>query len=132
MKKIFTLLILTAGTLSFAAAQSYDKNDAGFKDGKKAGYDRNDNNAFDKNKSVAYKDSYFFYKQRMEQVNREFDQKIADVRYNRRLNGREKERQIKFLQMQRQKELDKLQHEFDKNNQQYKDKDKDRKHDGHW
>ncbi len=130
MKEIFTLVVFTAAMFSFAAAQPYGAKDGGYKDGKKGGYGRDDHNAFDIDKAIGYNNSYFLYKQRMEQVNREFDQKIAEVKRSWRLNGREKERQTRFLQMQRQHALDQLQHEFEKNNQQYRGKD--RKYDAHW
>lgn len=123
MKKIFTLVILTAATISFAAAQSYSQKNAGFKDDKRVSDVRN---VFDKDKG--YNDSYFAYKQQMERVNREFDNKIADVKHSWRLNHWEKERQIKFLQMQRQHELDKLQYEFDRSGEKYKE----HRHDAHW
>ena len=125
MKKIFTLFVLSAATISFAAAQSYNQKDAGFKDDKRVSDVRN---GFDKDKG--YNESYFAYKQQIERVNREFDQKIADVKHSWRMSGREKERQIKFLQMQRQRELDKLQYEFEKGNQKYKGKEHG--HDYRW
>ncbi|MBS1513240.1 MAG: hypothetical protein JST86_20560 [Bacteroidetes bacterium] len=128
MKKIFTLVILTAGIASFASAQSYSQKDFGFKDDKKVSYDRDNHNAFDKDKSVGYNDSYFSYKAKVDQINREFDQKIADVKHSWRLNRREKDRQIDMLQKQRQFALDKLQHDFEKSSQ----KDKDYGHDKHW
>ncbi len=127
MKKIFTLVVLSAATISFAAAQSYSQKDAGFKDDKRVSDVRN---VFVKDKDKGYNDSYFAYKQQVERVNREFDNKIADVKHNWRLNGREKERQIKFLQRQRQQELDKLQYEFEKSNQKYKGKEHG--HDSRW
>lgn len=130
MKKIFTLVVFTAAMFSFAAAQPYGAKDGGYKDGKKGGYDRDGNNTFDKDKTIGYHNSYFLYKQRMEQVNREFDQKIAEVKRSWRLNSREKERQIRFLQMQRQNALDKLQYDFEKSNRQYKDREHG--YDAHW
>ncbi|MFN8253432.1 MAG: hypothetical protein U0V75_16300 [Ferruginibacter sp.] len=130
MKKIFTLVILTTATFSFTSAQPYGQKNDGFKEDKKPGNDFDGRNGFDKSKTAGYKDSYFIYKQKVEQVNREFDRKIAEVKHSWRLNGREKEGQIRFLQMQRQNALDKLQYDFEKSNRQYKEREHG--HNEHW
>jgi len=129
MKKIFTMLLVAAGTISFAAAQSYNQKAGTWNDDKKMSNDRDDHHAFDKDKKVDYHDSYFSYKEKqakLEKINREFDQKIAFVKYNRHLSGWEKSKQIQWLQMQRQNELDKLQYDYAKNDS------KTHGHDSHW
>jgi len=133
MKKIFTMLLVAAGTISFASAQSYGQKAGTWNDDKKITNDRDEHHAFDKGNSVGYNDSYFSYKEKqekLERINREFDQKIADVKHSRYLRGWEKQKQIQWLQMQRQNELDKLQHDFAKSNQ--KAKGKTYGHDSHW
>ena len=123
MKKIFTMLLVAAGTISFASAQSYNGKDIVYNDNKKISNDRDDHNTFDKDKNVGYNDSYFSYKEKMaklEKINREFDRKIADVKYNRRLSNREKTKQIQFLQMQKQKEINQVEYEYTRSNQKNK------------
>jgi hypothetical protein len=131
MKKVFTMLLFTAGTISFAAAQSYNQKNIGNQDSKKINNDQHA--AFDKNNSAGYNDSYFSYKEKqakMEKINRDFDRKIAAVKYNRRLSGREKAKQIQLLERQQQNEISKLEYEYAKNNQ--KSKGKTNGHDSHW
>ena len=123
MKKIFTMLVAAAGTISFATAQSHNGKEIAWNDNKKISNDRDDHNTFDNNKTVGYNDSYFSYKEKMaklEKINREFDRKIAAVQYNRRLSGREKTKQIRFLQMQQQKEISQLEYQYAKSNQKNK------------
>jgi hypothetical protein len=130
MKKIFTMILFAAGTISFASAQSYGKDNA-YNDNKKMSNDRDEHFAFDKDKSAGYNNSYFSLREkqaRLERIDREFDQKIAAVRYNRRLSGREKSKQIKFLQMQKQDEIRKVEFEFAKSNR----NNKSHGHDSRW
>jgi hypothetical protein len=96
MKKIFTLLF-AVGTISIASAQS-----RGFDHAKQnAGY------------SVNEKQST------MQQINREYDYKIAAVRMNRHLNGWEKSKQIRKLENQRDAEISRIRFRFEKDNHQY-------------
>ena len=98
MKKIFTLLF-AVGTISIASAQS-----RGFDHAKQnSGY------------SVNGKQST------VQQINREYDYKIAAVRMNRRLNAREKSKQIRSLENQRGQEIARVQFSFGKSSHQYSD-----------
>ena len=131
MKKIFTMILFTAGTISFASAQSYNKKDNAYNDNKKISNDRDEHVAFDRDKSAGYNDNYFSLREKqakLERIDRKFDQKIAAVKFNRRLSGREKARQIKWLQMQKQDEISKVEYEFAKSNR----KNKSYGHDSRW
>jgi len=130
MKKIFTMILFAAGTISFASAQSYNKKDNAYND-KKISNDRDDHVAFDKDKSAGYNDNYFSLREKqakLERIDREYDQKIAAVRFSRRLSGREKAKQIQWLQMQKQDEIRKVEFEFAKSNR----KNKSYGHDSRW
>ncbi|MGG9963562.1 hypothetical protein [Ferruginibacter sp. SUN106] len=125
MKKIITMLLVAAGTISFASAQSHNQKDIPWNDNKKMNNDRDDHDAFEKGKNVDYNDSYFSYKEKMaklEKIDREFDRKIDAVKFNRRLSGREKGKQIQFLQMQKQKEINQVEYDYAKSKQQGRDK----------
>ncbi len=90
MKKMFTLVLLTAGTISMASAQS-------FKQKKSA----NDNHY---NTTTAWNAPSFLYKERearIQAINREFDQKIMAVKMNRRMRSQEKNKQVRILESQR-------------------------------
>jgi len=52
MKKIFTMILVAAGTISFASAQSYNQKVIAYNDNKKMSNDRDDHNAFDKTKTL--------------------------------------------------------------------------------
>ncbi len=53
----------------------------------------------------------------MQQINREFDQRIASVKNSRRLNRRGKAREIQSLQSQRKNEINKVEYQYEKSNQ---------------
>ncbi|MEO5593527.1 MAG: hypothetical protein ABIR15_17155 [Chitinophagaceae bacterium] len=93
MKKIFTLLF-AVGTISIASAQS-----RGFDHSKEvSGY------------AVSGKQSA------LQQINREYDYKIAAVKMNRRMNGWEKSKQIRKLENQRDAEITRARFRFEKDN----------------
>ena len=124
MKKIFTLVLLAAGTISIATAQSKNQknNPIAYKqhDTKSMGNDYNQPQGFDKNKTVAYSKSYFSLKEKeaqIQKINREFDQKIAAVKMNRHLRNQEKTKQIKMLEHQRKTEIAQIQSRYEKSNQ---------------
>ena len=98
MKKIFTLL-LAVSIVGFASAQS-----GRFDHGKKE-----ESYAFNGKQSA------------MQQINHEYDYKIAMVKMDRHLNGWEKSRQIRKLENQRDAELSRMQYRFEKDNQHYSD-----------
>lgn len=131
MKKIFTMMLVAAGIISFASAQSYNQKDIAWNDNKKISNNRDDHNAFDKDKSFGYNDSYFSLKEKqakLDKINREYDKKIAEVKFNRHLKGWGKSKQIQFLQIQKQKEINQVEYEYAKSNQ----KSKTHGHDSHW
>ncbi len=120
MKKIFTMILVAAGTISFASAQSHNEKNIARNDNNKTSNDYGQHSGFDKNNSVAYNDNYFSYKEKqvkLEKINREFDQKIVAVQHNRRLSSREKVKQVKWLQTQRNNEISKVEHQYAKSNQ---------------
>ncbi len=117
MKKIFTMILFAAGTISFASAQSHQDKNIAWNDSKKISNDKH--YGFNKGNGVAYGNSYFSQKEKQEKlqmINREFDQKIASVKYNRRLSSREKAKQIQWLQGQRKDALNKVEFQYAKSN----------------
>jgi hypothetical protein len=107
MKKIFTLILVAAGSISFASAQSFRGNNGHNKDHKSESRVIVQNNRFTKTNNVNYNDANFMYQQKQERINsinREFDQKIAFVN-SRRLNNWQKTKQIQSLENQRNQAL---------------------------
>ncbi|MEO7119474.1 MAG: hypothetical protein ABIY62_00170 [Ginsengibacter sp.] len=75
MKKIFTMILVAAGTISFASAQS--NNSIAF-NGHKSMNDHNRNASFAKTNSAAHHDAYFSYKEKdvkAQKTSHEFHQK---------------------------------------------------------
>lgn len=110
MKKIFTLVLIAAGTIGIANAQSkFDRND-GYNNS--TAFDRNhDKNDFD------HRDNYFSLKEKeaiILNINREFNHKIAEVKWNRYLNNREKKKMIKALEMERREEIVKVEQRYER------------------
>ena len=129
MKKIFTMILFAAGTISFASAQSHNQKDVAWNNNKQVSNVYNQHSGYDKSNSVSYNDNYFSYKQMQEKIariNREYDQKIATVRSNRFLKNRQKSKQIELLQNQKKNEISKVQFQYTKSNQKA-----DRKTPGH-
>lgn len=115
MKKIFTMILFAAGTISFASAQSHQERNTAWNDNKKIRNDRH--SGFDKGNDVAYNDSYFSFKEKqvkLQMINHQFDQKIAAVQYNRHLSRRQKARQIQWLQIQRKDAINNVEFQYAK------------------
>ncbi|HXS54849.1 MAG TPA: hypothetical protein VN726_01925 [Hanamia sp.] len=107
MKKIFTIILVAAGSISFASAQSFKGYDGHNNHRKTESKVIVQNNRFTKTNNVNYNDAKFVYQQKQEKINsinREFDQKIAFVN-NRRLNNWQKTKQIQSLENQRNQAL---------------------------
>ncbi|MEP7253585.1 MAG: hypothetical protein ABI683_14435 [Ginsengibacter sp.] len=120
MKKIFTMILFAAGTISFASAQSHNQKDIARNDNRKVSNVYDQHSGYAKNNSVSYNDNYFSYKEmqkRIVRINREYDQRIAAVRSNRFLKNRQKNKQIEFLQNQKKNEISKVQFQYAKSNQ---------------
>ena len=122
MKKIITLILLVAGAISFATAQSRDQKDFAFNKDKKT------NSHFDQQPSHSnstFNDSYYFSlrekEAKLQKINAAFYQKIAAVKSNRYLNGREKARQIQKLEDQKKFEIFQVEQQFAKSNHSAKD-----------
>ena len=134
MKKIFTIL-LAAGTFAVSSAQPGQKNSS-YNDGKNAKHSTDVDYAYqspgnNNNKSVAYGNPPFSFREKemqLQRINREYDQKIAYVKKNRRRNPWEKSKQIKTLENQRRYEISQVQHRYEKNNR----KDFDRNNSRRW
>ena len=107
MKKIFTLLF-AVGIVSIASAQSrsFDHSKPG------AGYTT-------RSKQFS-----------IQQINREYDFKIAAVKMDRYMSRREKSKQVRKLENQRNAEIASVQFKFDHDNHHYGD-DRFKKDDGH-
>jgi len=112
MKKIFTIMLVAAGTISFASAQSHKST--AYNDNKKMN-DYNQYANFGKTNNVAYNDAYFSQKEKaanLERINREFDQKIFFVKSDRHLRNWQKAKQIKLLQNQRKNEISMVEFQY--------------------
>lgn len=120
MKKIFTIILVAAGTISFASAQSNNRKSIAYNDNKKMSNDYDHHATFGKTNTSAYNDAYFSFKEKeakLEKINREFDRKIAFVKNDRHLKGRKKAKQIQLLQSQRKNEISKVEFQYAKSNQ---------------
>jgi hypothetical protein len=129
MKKIFTIIVVAASTISFASAQSHKS--IAYNDNKKLNnYNQHAN--FGNTSKVAYKDSYFSYKEKeakLAKINHEFDQKIAFIKNDRHLKGRKKMKQIQLLQNQRKDEISRVEFQYAASN--HKPDSKTFGHDSH-
>lgn len=115
MKKIFTIILAAAGTFSFASAQSFNGKNVVFNGHKKVVADHDQRNSYGDTNSVNYNDAKFTYRQKQAKIaaiNGQFDQQIAFVKNNRRLNNREKNKQIQVLQNERNNEIKKLDFQY--------------------
>jgi hypothetical protein len=99
MKKIFTLLF-AVGAISIASAQS-----KGFDHGKPG---------------AVY--SFNGKQSALQQIDREYDYKIAVIKMNRRMNPWEKSKQIRSLENQRDREISQVQYRFEDSHGRYEDK----------
>ncbi|CAN5617213.1 hypothetical protein BH11BAC3_BH11BAC3_01390 [soil metagenome] len=112
MKKIFTLVLFAAGTISFASAQTHNQTKNITVDyAHQPGYD---------NHSTGYTTATFTYKEKeaqLSKINRSFNQQTADVKHNRRMNSWEKSKQIRLLEKQRSEAISQVEYRFAKNNQ---------------
>ena len=135
MKKIFTLLF-ALGLFAAAQAQSRDRGDRdrqpdppvtrqpdsremndGYYDERDS---RNDNNNYGRNSRVSLE-----RKRDMEiaRINRTFEYKMQQVRNSFFMSRFEKQRQIRFLQEQRQREIRMVNAKFSKNKGRYNGRD---------
>lgn len=119
MKKIFTIILAAAGTVSAASAQSFNQKSIAYNSNKKMSNVYDQPATFGKTKSIAYNDAYFSYKAKeakLASINHEYDQKIAFVKYDHHLNGWQKTKQIQLLQNQRKNEINKVEFQYAKSN----------------
>lgn len=119
MKKIFTLLF-AVGLFTMANAQPGQRNDRN-NDRDVVKVVVTDNDPFDRDHR--YGNSTFGNERRMReqiaQVNREYDFKIRKVKNNFFLNRWEKQRQIRFLENQRDHEIRMVYAKFKRKNHRY-------------
>lgn len=116
MKKIFTIL-LAAGSVTFASAQS-SHNDSWNRDQRGKGVIvGKPNSTVYSNNAAVYNDHSFSNdrNRQIQNINREFDQKIAAVKWDRRLRQAEKNRQIRMLERQRDEQIREAQMHSDRN-----------------
>ncbi|MEO6837475.1 MAG: hypothetical protein ABI261_08730 [Ginsengibacter sp.] len=120
MKKIFTIILVAAATIGSASAQSFNHKSIAYSDHSKMSNQYDQHSTFDKTNSIAYKNSYFSFKEKeatLAKINREFDQKITFVKHDRHLNGWEKSKQIQMLQNQRKNEIGNVEFQYAKSSQ---------------
>lgn len=111
MKKIFTIILAAAGTISAASAQSNQQKNIAYNDHKVISNDYGQQGGYGKTNNVNYNDAYFSYKEKevkLARINHAFDQKIASVKSNRHLSRKQKTMQIQLLQNQRKNEISKV------------------------
>lgn len=124
MKKIFTIL-LAAGSVTFASAQSVSHNGSRDRDDKGNSRDvilGQSNSSVYKTNTVAY--GSFNTRDRDEQIqkiNREFAWKIAEVKKDRHLKFYQKSRQIKMLEKQRDQQIRQVQMHFENSRNSHRD-----------
>ncbi|MGB8194265.1 MAG: hypothetical protein WCF67_20200 [Chitinophagaceae bacterium] len=99
MKRLFVLLI-AAGSFTFASAQSLSKS----------AHPSYDDSKYGKVESVSNDRGYgsFSAKERdreIKKINREFDARIASVRRSRHMRSSEKSREIRILENQRDQQI---------------------------
>jgi hypothetical protein len=123
MKKIFTLLF-ALGTFTLVQAQpgtrdnrqsdhrdmpQVDQRNGGYDNRDVVVYDRNDNNYGRSDNNGRYDDRFAPVERRRDieiaRVNREYDYKIMKVKNSFFISRWEKEKQIRYLQAQRQQEI---------------------------
>jgi hypothetical protein len=123
MKKIFTIMLLATGTVHFAFAQSRNQQDIAYNDNNNKTYTDRHYSNFDKPGNS----DYFSMKskqEKLQRINRDYEQKIAFVKNSWRFSRREKASQVKLLQLQWKNEINQVElayakndhHEYDKMN----------------
>jgi hypothetical protein len=127
MKKILTLLIAVGAFVTLQAQSREEARRVILGDRKDNGSygGRNDRDVvLGRNESGRYPGGYSSDRQyQVDQINREYDNKIESIRNNRYLSSDEKERTIRQLERDRQKRIANL-------NRQYNDRsDRDRRYD---
>ncbi len=134
MKKIFTLLC-AVGLFTLAQAQPgnrdnrpTDQRDRDHRDDNR--YERDDdNNVYSFDRDDRYSNSRFSNERKRDQliakINRKYDYKIQKLRNSFYMGRMEKQRQMRFLQEQRQREIRKVYAKFDDRNR-YKDRKDDK------
>ena len=118
MKKIFTIILVAAGTIGAASAQSKHQKSVAYNDHSKNNYGYNDHAGYGKSNTAGYNDSYNSYKEKQQQperINREYDQKMAFVKNDRHLTWRQKAKQIDWLRDQRKNGISKVEYRYAKN-----------------
>ncbi len=127
MKKVFTLVI-AAGTIATASAQTSKHQSIAYNDSKKIS-DHHDA-SFGKTSTITFNDALFSYKAKeakLDAIDHEYDKKIALVKSNRHLSKKQKAWEIQLLQDQKKKEISKVEMQYAKSNHETKDK----RHDSH-
>lgn len=117
MKKIFTIILVAAGTIGSASAQSNYQKSMAYNGNKKMKNVYRQPAIVVKPNNINYNDASFYYKEKeakMAHVNHKFDQKIVFIKNDRHLNGRQKAKQIQLLQNQRKSELSKVDWQYAK------------------
>lgn len=108
MKKIFTMILVAAGTISFASAQS-DKSIA-FNGNKNRG-DYNRHSTFGKTNDAGHNDAHFSYKEkdtRAQKVARELHQKNTFSQNGRHVGSRVNAKQTRFMQNHKRHEMSRM------------------------
>lgn len=106
MKKIFTLLFALGAFALVQAQPAYKGNRQTDQKSYDNGYSNSYNNKYnDKQRRYDNNNSSFDKDRMIDRINHEYEEKIERVRHNFFLGRREKQRQISFLQEQREQEI---------------------------
>lgn len=113
MKKIFTIL-LAVGSITFASAQS--KNDWSHYKGNSRDIVYGQPNSRDIYRGAETGHNPFYNvndgNAQIREINRQFDQRIQAVKWDRYLRNREKKQQIRMLQRQREDQIQQVRMRF--------------------
>ncbi len=119
MKKIFTIMLVAAGSVGSASAQSNYQKSVAYNGNKKTINVYRQPTIVVKTNNIHNNDGNFFYKEKetkLANINHAFDRKIFFVKNNRHLNGRQKAKQIQVLQNQRKNEISMVEFQYAKSN----------------
>jgi hypothetical protein len=114
MKKIFTFLFVV-GSIGFASAQSKSSPQYNKDWSAQSGHEQSHQSGSYGSNSTGYNSFGMSARERDQQIqsiNREFDQKIAAVKWDRHLRSREKNRQIQMMDRQRNEQIKQVQMHF--------------------
>ncbi len=110
MKKIFTIILFAAGTITIATAQSKNQHDNTYIN-HEVSYIHDSHDSYGSNDNFRF--SYKEKEAKLKQIERAFDERIAFAKNSRFLSNREKSKEIKLLEKQKRIEMNKVQMQYE-------------------